>query len=248
VLFRIDAVILGALGGDAQLASYTVGYRLMETVLFVTWSVSRSLLPVLVRAEPGRARVKVGESALAVAGAVLVPYGVVMLLNGADVLRLLFGADYAQTSAASLQWLAFAPVAFAVHYFAGYLLFLHGHKQAMMLTTCFAVVLNVGLNVLLIPAFGAEGAAFATTASYVVTALLRIALLARAAAWFRLNRGLGLCVVAAVPMAVALLLIDQPLIVEALTGGVVYVAAYLLFAVRYGPEQIAVLRSMVRGR
>ena len=248
VLFRVDAVMLGAIGGDAELAEYTVGYRLMETVLFVTWSVSRALLPVLVRAEAGRARVKVGESALAVAGAVLVPYGVVMLLEGDDVLRLLFGAEYAQTSAASLQWLAFAPVAFAVHYYCGYLLFLHGHKQAMMLTTGFALVVNVALNVVLIPAFGAEGAAAATTASYVAAAMLRIMLLRRLAALFRVERALALCVGAAVPMAASLLLIDPPVIAEAVIGSGVYLVAYLLLAWRFGPEQIAVLRSMVRRR
>ena len=53
-LFRVDMLILGALAGDRDVAEYAVGYRLMETVLFVTWAVSRSLVPAMVQAGTGR--------------------------------------------------------------------------------------------------------------------------------------------------------------------------------------------------
>jgi O-antigen/teichoic acid export membrane protein len=244
-LFRVDALILGALAGDREVAAYTVGYRLMETVLFVTWAVSRSLFPAMVRAGGGRPLVQVAENALAVAAAVLTPYGLLMLLEGGQIIRLLFGSSYGAESTTSLQWLAFAPLAFALNYFCGYVLFVRGRKSWLLLGTVFALLVNVALNVLLIPMFEARGAAFATTASYLVEGVLNIVLVARCAGLFRLHRSLLLSVGACVPMAAALLLLDAPLGVEVAAGGLLYVLAYMLLVRWRDPGQLALLRSLV---
>src|SRR5438132_4450790 len=39
-LFRIDQVMLGAMKGDAAVGVYAAAYRLLETVLFVSWAVA----------------------------------------------------------------------------------------------------------------------------------------------------------------------------------------------------------------
>ena len=39
-LFRIDQVLLGAMKGDAAVGVYAAAYRLLETMLFVSWAVA----------------------------------------------------------------------------------------------------------------------------------------------------------------------------------------------------------------
>jgi O-antigen/teichoic acid export membrane protein len=248
-LFRLDMLMLGHLAGDGRVAVYAVGHRLMETVLFVTWAVSRSLFPAMARTETGRPRLRVAENGLAVAGAIFVPYGLILLIDGGDLIELLFGGEYVNESVVALRWLAFAPVAFALGYFGSYLLFLQGDKRWMMRTTAAAVVVNAGLNVALIPAHGARGAALATTASYAFLGLIRVALLLRRAGWFRLGQSLGLPVAAALPMAGTLLVLGGlPFLLRAALAGVVYLAVYLALARWRDPGQLAVLRSLAPGR
>ncbi len=244
-LFRLDALLLGALADDGQVAAYAVAYRLMETVLFVTWAVSRSLFPTMVRAGGGAPLLRVTESAISIAGALLVPYGVLVLLDGGDLVRLLFGGEYGGDPVVALAWLAFAPVSFAVGYFGSYLLVVQQRTARLVATTVFAVVVNTALNVVLIPAYGAPGAAAATTASYVAQAVLTVVLIAPGTGVLRPERALLLPALASLALAATLLGLRLPVLVEAPVGGAVYVAAYLLLVRWRDPAQLALLRSLV---
>ena len=244
-LFRVDAIMLGALDDDAAVAAYAVAYRLMETVLFVTWAVSRSLFPAMARAGGGPALLRVGENAVSVAGALLVPYGVLLLVDGGDLLGLLFGAEYGGDSVVALQLLAFAPLAFAVAYYSSYLLLVQRRNRAILLSTLAAVALNVVLNLVLIPPLGARGAAAATTLSYAVEALVCLACVRPGAGWLRLDRALLLPALAALPLAAVLVLLGGPVLLRAAVAGAVYLAAYLLLTRWRDPERLVLLRAIV---
>jgi O-antigen/teichoic acid export membrane protein len=244
-LFRIDALMLGAIAGARAVASYTVAYRLMETVLFVAWAVGRSLFPAMARAGSGSALLKAGESAIAAAGALLIPYAVLLLAEGDRVLTLVFGDEYGQSSMIALQFLAFAPLAFALSYLTGYMLFAQGRKLQMVLVSSAGLVVNVALNVALIPTYGPQGAAFATLVSYSIGGLLSIALVAPGAGVLRLDRALLISVVAALPMGAVLLLVDAPLLVEAFLSTALYLACYGAVAHWRAPEQLVLLRSLI---
>lgn len=245
-LFRLDALMLGALAGDRAVAAYAVAYRLMETVLFVNWAVSRSLLPAMVRAGAGAPLLRVGQNAMSVVGALLVPYGTLVLVDGADLIRLLFGEGYGQDSVTALQLLAFAPVAFAASYFGSYLLIVQQRKRQLLLSTVLAVVVNAALNVVLIPAHGAGGAAAATLASYAAQALLGVVLVAPGNGVLRVDLALVLPAVAAVPMALALTLLHLPVVAEAGVGTATYLLTYLLLARSFDPAQLRLVASLVR--
>ena len=247
-LFRIDAIMLAALANDVELAAYAVAYRLLETVLFVNWAVTRSVFPAMVRAKGGAALLRVGQVAVAVVAAVLVPYGVLVLLEGGELVRLLFGDGYAGTSQVALQFLAFAPVAFAVSFLASYLLLVQQRNARMMVATAIGVLVNVVMNLVLIPWYGASGAAAATTLSYLCQAAVALAFLAPGNGLLRVDRALSIPVLAALPMAASLLLLESPVLAEAAGGAGVYAAAYLLLARWRDPQQLEVLRSMVTRR
>lgn len=244
-LFRIDALMLGAIAGSTELALYSAAYRLMETVLFITWTASRSFLPAMVRAKPGRELLGLGEGALAVAAALLVPYGVLLCLDGDRLLRLLFGTGYGAGAVVALQWLAFAPVAFALSFYTAYLLFVRGRVGYMLAATIAATALNVLLNVWLIPLLGAEGAAIATTLSYAAEGLLSVALLIRENGVLRVDRALYLSVGASAPMGAFLYFVDLPIVSETLIAGLIYALGYLALVRWRDPGQLRVIQSLI---
>ena len=245
-LFRVDAVILHQLKGNMALAQYAVAYRLLETVLFLNWVVSRALFPSMAReSSDARQVLLIVERGLAVLGAAFVPYAVFLLLEGESVLRLLFGTEYLQDSTLILRWLAFAPLTFGLTFLVGYALLARNLNREVLLASAVGAVFNIGANMLLIPRFSGVGAAFTTTASYLLSAAMML--------WFvrdggrlRVERALALPVAAAVPLIVALVLLRLPVMLEALAVAPVYCSSYLLLAYWRDRQQLVVLRSMVR--
>jgi O-antigen/teichoic acid export membrane protein len=245
-LFRVDALMLEAIDGAKELGSYAVAYRLMETVLFVIWAVSRSLFPSMVRAGSGRALSRVGENALAIAAALVVPVGVILYIDGAGLLHLLFGAQYGTESVISLKLLAFAPLAFALSFYTAYLLLVLGRSKQMLAATFVGFVVNVVLNLLLIPLYGAPGAAAVTTLSYIVEGLVSMIFLLPGSGVFRLDRALLPSAAAALPMAATLAVIHLPVLLEVVAAGLVYLATYIGLARWRDPKQLELLLSLVR--
>jgi O-antigen/teichoic acid export membrane protein len=108
----------------------------------------------------------VGAAAIAGAAGVLVP--------------LMYGAAFAP-AVLPLQLLLFGAAANALfQVLSGYFL---GRQllKGIVLVTLGGIVLNVSLNLVLIPAAGIEGAAIASTVSYTATGLLTLALFVRTA-------------------------------------------------------------------
>lgn len=244
-LFRLDALMLGLIADDREVASYAVAYRLMETVLFVNWAVSRSLFPAMVRAAAGAQLLRVGASAISVAGAVLVPYAVLVAVDGGQLLRLLFGSGYGEESVVSLRWLAFAPVLFAVGYLGSHLLVVQRRTWQLLATTVSGVITNVALNIVVIPLYGARGAAAATTGSYLVEAVAVIVFVRPGNGLLRMDLALGLAAAASVPMVAVLLALSAPVLVEVAVACAVYLLAYLLLVRWRDPGQLVLLRSVV---
>ncbi len=247
-LFRIDQVMLGALKGDAAVGVYAAAYRLLETVLFVSWAVAKAVFPVM-SASTHSWRVRRGvEQGLAAVGLLYVPFGVGLLIEAEPVLRVLYGHHYAVTGTLSVRWLAMAPLVFAAAYLGAYGLLARERRWQVVTVSLVALGVNVGLNLVLIPAFSSTGAAAATTLSYLVEALVTFALLAPDTGWPRLARGLAPSTVASGAMAIVLLVVRAGLAVEVPLGVALYVAAWYPLARWWTPEQLALIATFLPRR
>lgn len=106
---------------------------------------------------------------------VSLPIAFVMILLPRQ-LMLLFGPGFVDGGGA-LVVLALTQLIGSGTGAVGFMLTMSGHQRLMLLNTVAACVLNVGLNALLIPAFGITGAALATCisiAAYNLAALLQV--------------------------------------------------------------------------
>jgi polysaccharide transporter, PST family len=171
VYMRIDQIMLGQLVGDAAVGVYAAAVRVSEIWYFVPLAIVSSVFPSIIRARSvsldvyDRRWQQLYDLMTLLAVCVALP----MTFVSGWLIQLLFGAPYA----------AAGPV-LAVHVWGSLFVFLGvassqwfviENLQLWSLHRALAgAVTNVGLNLVLIPAFGVMGAASATVISYGVSA------------------------------------------------------------------------------
>jgi O-antigen/teichoic acid export membrane protein len=100
------------------------------------------------------------------------PFSFLLFLYPEPILALLFGQNYALASSA----MRLLVIGYSINNAAGpcwITLVVMGRNRFVMFSWIFAAIINVGLNIALIPMYGIEGAAFATGASIVGAAMVQ---------------------------------------------------------------------------
>jgi O-antigen/teichoic acid export membrane protein len=100
---------------------------------------------------------------------------------------------------------------------------------------------------MLIPLLGPVGAAVSTVLAYGVQAALVLAFLWREIHLRRLLRPYVESAAAAALLALTLVVLPGPLLLQLAAGAVVYVVAWYVLARRFAPDQVAVLRRLLPG-
>lgn len=171
VYLRIDQVMLGALAGEAEVGFYAAAVRISEVWYFVPAAIVSSLFPRIVELRASdrvqfEQRLQRLYNLLAFLGyAVALP----VTLLAPWLVQLLFGSAY-QPSAPLLAVLIWAGL------FANLTVARNAHfialdwGRAQLWTASAGAAANILLNLLLIPRYGAMGAAVATCLSYWVAA------------------------------------------------------------------------------
>ena len=169
VYMKIDQVMLKWMVGAEEVGVYAVAAQLSEAWYFLPTAIVASFFPKLIKlheADPTRFNQRFQQLldllfVLAIAVALLVS------LVAGPLISLLFGTEY-QNSASILT----------IHIWAGVFIFMRaafsrwilieGALMFSLVTQGLGALANVGLNALLIPHYGGEGAAMATLISYAV--------------------------------------------------------------------------------
>ena len=231
LLLRLDVTLLSFLAGEVEVGLYAAAYRLVEGTQFVAWSLSAAMLPWLARAERserdgGLARGL--ELGLKVLTALLLPLGVGFLVFAEPLVDLLYGETF-RNSVLPLQLLALTCALYGVQALLSTTFIARDAPWAFARLVGAAVVLNVAANLVLIPRYGAGGAAAAALASSVVLTVLGLVLARRRIGRVRPARILGGPLVAGAAMAAVALMLPAPLLVRGLAAFAVYLLALTLF-------------------
>lgn len=195
--FRLDVFMLEAIRGSEAVGQYAVAFRISEAVLLGAMALSTTAFPRLVElsGEVSRPSLRRGFKALYVAAGFLGVAAAVAVSLAVPPLLRAFLPSYVE--AAQLVAVLIWSVAFMfVNVQTADLLIALGHTGAVTRIACFNLVLNAGLNLVLIPRYGAMGAVIATVATEGLNALMQ--------GWY-LTRRVDIPVPAA-PWAVALAL------------------------------------------
>lgn len=170
IYFKIDFIMLGAFRGDAETGTYAVAYRLMESLLFIPAALMGAVYPGLSRLflggrKPVLAAARNTFRYLAMIG---IPLGFGTTVLAGRIVPFLFGETYT-ASVLPLQILIWAMTLIFLNCICPAGLNAVNRQHYTVLVTGAGVAVNIGLNLFLIPAYGASGASISTLVTEVVT-------------------------------------------------------------------------------
>nr|MBA2556429.1 polysaccharide biosynthesis C-terminal domain-containing protein [Chloroflexota bacterium] len=162
--FKIDAVLLSLLAEDAAVALYGVAYRIFEMALPLSAYIMVTLLPELARLEVDDPRFgRLVQYAFTMMSLIALPLGA-FALCAPEIMTVIGGAAYAQ--GANVLVLVMISLALAtVNGVFGWALVSQGRQGVLLKVSVAVLVVNVGLNLLLIPAYGVTGTGMALVAT-----------------------------------------------------------------------------------
>lgn len=242
LIFTFDVLLLGFLGMRAELGLYTAAYRVCLLVLGIQAALHSSYWAAGARADSPSSLGMVVTRAIGLAGAVSLPMIAGGIVLGRPLMSLLFGGAYAP-GGPMLAWLLVSIGCALAHgaYTLG--LIAAGDPRRDLMIMGAAAAFNVVANIIVVPRYGALGAAIVTAGSEAVALVLCI-VAGHTKGWGVRFRVLGPPMVAVGLMTLMLLLLRERMAVLfcMMLGGAVYGAVLLLVGV---PEEARPLVASV---
>jgi O-antigen/teichoic acid export membrane protein len=165
-LIRLDATLLGFLkgggGNSSEVGIYGAAYRLVDATMFISWSFGGAMVPWLARHREGSGSMTLArgyELGLKALTAMLLPIGTAYLVLAGPLINTLYGPSYAD-AAAPLRWLGGMTVLYGINSFVAVLVVQRKHPGDFARPVAFVIAQNLIFNLILIPRYGATGAAF----------------------------------------------------------------------------------------
>ena len=170
LIYNSAAIFLRVLTSPEAVGYYAAAYALLSFTDNVCILYGMTLLATLTRLNRDRNEQRdLYHTALVQVFTVALPLSVGGMFLAPEIIRLAFGDGYA-SSGAILQVLIWAVLPYAMRMVPWSALIAHGHQGLAWRATAYAVVANLGLNFVLIRAYGAPGAAAATLATELLVA------------------------------------------------------------------------------
>jgi O-antigen/teichoic acid export membrane protein len=250
-LVKVDQTLISFFSdrGNEEVGYYGAAFRLIEATMFIGWSFSGAMLPWFSSQEGGRERLAAGfELGTKATAAVLVPVGLAFVLFAEPIIDLLYGSEYA-AAVDPLRFLGAMVVFLGINDLAAMLVI--ARERPLRFATAAGVVLvgNVALNAVLIPEYGASGAAFTAALAAFILFVLGFGLVRSMTGRVRLVRSLAGPVVAGALASAVVLVSGLPAIPAGIAGGLVYVLVFLAFEhLVFRDDLQTYLRLVRRGR
>jgi O-antigen/teichoic acid export membrane protein len=177
VLFmKIDNILLNVLSTPEELGNYVVAVRISELWYALPTVVSTAMLPMLFRKkeEDQGAYLRTLGRWLRISCLVSFALAAAISLSAGMLIQLLYGAAYATATGILRIHIWSAIPVFLMLVMVQYL-FVEGKYKLYLYGNLAGLVLNVAINLLLIPHMGGKGAAIATVAAYFSVYIVMVA-------------------------------------------------------------------------
>ncbi|HET9495114.1 MAG TPA: oligosaccharide flippase family protein [Chloroflexia bacterium] len=166
--YRLDTILLSKMTGDEVLGWYGAAYRLFDTLVFLPSIISSAILfPILsqlsTQSRPALQRaMSKGLDTMLIVG---VPICVGLFTLAGPIIGLIYRRAEFVEAVPALQWLAVGLLLLYVNSILAVTIISLNQEKKMTLVAGLALVLNLGLNLALIPRFQHVGAASTTAAT-----------------------------------------------------------------------------------
>jgi O-antigen/teichoic acid export membrane protein len=246
VIFRFDTVLLAAVAASAVVGAYGAAYRMLESTLFIAWSIGFAVMPMFsyLRAGPDGSLTHMFEGALKLVLVLMAPIAAALFVCAPAVIDAVYGLPRYESSVEILRLLAPAVAIYSVGHIAGLLVLVRRRGRVTVTVSAIVAAVNVGACAVLIPWIEANGAAIATLVSEGLLALLGLILARRVTGSRRLLWVAGTPVLAAIAMGLAMWPVNDTLWLALPVGGVVYAGVLLALEAHRLRDDIALFRSI----
>jgi len=166
VYFKVDQVMLKVFRGDAEVGWYSAAFRVLEFVMLVPAATSVVVLPIFSRLFVGDKQLLSSNASRLLRLLFVLGIGVCILLwPSSGYLVLVFGEKFGPQTRLAFQILIWTAPLIFVNYILTNLLVATRNQKKNALSAVLCTMLNVSLNIALIPHYGFVGAAGATIAT-----------------------------------------------------------------------------------
>ena len=249
-LFKVDQTLISFLsdGGNREVGFYGAAFRLIEATMFIGWSFSAAMLPWFSAQAGSRERIAQGfELGTKATAVVLVPVGLTFILFAEPLIDLLYGESY-DAAITPLRFLGVGVVFLGINNLAASLMIARDRPLAFAAVGGSVLVGNVALNVVLIPPYGADGAAFTAALSAFTVFIAGFFLIRSLAGRVRLTRSLAGPFAAGGAASLVVLFSGLPVIPAGIAGVLVYALVLLAFEHLVFPDDLRMFRGLVARR
>lgn len=245
--YRFDSVLLNIFWGDTTTGYYNAAYNLIFSLVTLSNVLNTALYPSLARQATVAPQTlpQVYERTLRYLLLVAAPLAVGGWLLAGPLVALVFGPDYAASASLLRVLIWVVPLMFCSE-FLGYVVVIAGREARVARAIVISSSVNVCANLLLIPRFGAAGAAVITVVTELVLVGQYLWLLRDQFAHMEWRGLLVRPLLAVVAMAALVVLVRElPVLVTVALGGLLYGSLLLLLRV-VGAEELAFIRKLLR--
>lgn len=173
IYMKVDQVMIKSMLGEEQLGIYSVGIKLVDAFFFIPPAVTAGLLPYFTKQY-------IDEQSLfwtryerfaSTLNATAYMYVIVLAVSGKWIIHFLYGEEYAEAYRI-LMVTIWAVVPVCMGCVRGIYLSIMEYSCLSFFFSIAAAVMNMAMNYLMIPVFGALGAAIASVISYWVQGVI----------------------------------------------------------------------------
>ncbi len=169
---RIDQVFIKHLIDTTSVGLYDAAVRISEVWYFVPTTIVGTFFPALINAKKSSSdeyTKRLAQSALLLAG-ISIAVSIPVALFANQIIYILYGASF-MPAVPVLQIYIWSSVSTALGSLATSYLIAENMRKALFISSCSTMVMNIILNIILIPKYGIAGSAWATFISYMAVPL-----------------------------------------------------------------------------
>lgn len=238
----MDTLVIGFFFSPSAVAVYEAAWQVARVVSLVSQSIGTALFPQVSDWQLGGQTSEIRHTVReAITGSLVIVFPAVVgaWLFGVRLLDVFFGPE-AAAGGMALVVLLLGKVPESVNDVVGRTLYGLNRPDYTAYAATLFVAINIGLNFVLVPYFGIEGAAVATSLAFAVNAGINVVFLSQLVPINPDLRTIGYCLIASVCMGMGLWLVDWYHSVEAMVPliGIVSLGVVLYSLVLLVPSSI----------
>ncbi|MDD3245965.1 MAG: flippase [Methanosarcina sp.] len=173
IYYRIDTVMLSMMVGDAAVGIYSAAYRISETFIFIPSILMTSIFPLMSKSFENSNEILAFsyEKSIKYLFSLALPMAVGTTILSDKIMLTIYGDGF-RGSIIALQILIWATAIIFINYATSNFFVSINKQKFVMFFTGVGVIINVLLNLILIPKYGYGGASIATVLTELSTLII----------------------------------------------------------------------------